>query len=472
VSSITRKLTLTVVVLELISALCLIAAFTVHEHHLQLKTFDASLLATAESLMGAVQDTEDESDSVMLDIRSVQVARDSVFRVEDERGRLLGSAGDPPQIDAPASSARTFRNYEVGGREYRFLVFRGLRIVDPAQPNGGIRHVVTIVYGAPVAHVWNEVLESVRFFAIATMILLGVTALLMAWLVRQGLLPVRELAREADLISSRDWHFVAPLSSTNTLELRPLADALERALNRVKRSFEQQKRFTNDAAHELKTDVAIVKSSLQLLSMRQRTAEEYGRGLTISLKDFSRLETTVHRMLTLARLESGSAKQDDLEVEMPSCSLTEEVQNAVNQSKSLAELKAITLNLNLTTDSIVPLDSRDAFLLCSNIVLNALQHSPEESSVRIETMVENAIARFTVVDQGEGVLDEDRHRLFEPFYRGDASRSRKSGGTGLGLAICKAICDRAGGSIEIANAATGGAEVIVKLPAVKPIENG
>jgi signal transduction histidine kinase len=464
--SITRRLILTVVVLELISAIGLIAAFTVHERHLQLKAFDASLVATAESLMGAVQDAEDENDSVMLDIRGVQVVKDAAFRVEDERGRLLGTAGTTPQLDVPASSQRTFRNADIGGREYRFLVLHGLRIVDPAQPNGGILHPITIVYGAPVAHVWHEVLDAVRFFAIATAMLLGITALFMAWLVRKGLAPLHELAREADRISSSDWHFDAPLSSKNTRELLPLAAALEAALERVQRSFEQQRRFTNDAAHELKTEVAIVKSSLQLLSMRERTVAEYGRGLALSLADFSRLETTVHRMLTLARLESSPARNDSSENKIPACSLQEEVKNAVNQSKSYAELKAIEVNLDLKADAIVPLDSRDALLLCSNLLLNALQHSPEESYIRIEMTAQDGTTSLTILDEGEGVPDNDRHRLFEPFYRSDPSRSRESGGTGLGLAICKAICERAGGSIEIANRSKGGAQVVVKLPAV------
>ncbi len=113
----------------------------------------------------------------------------------------------------------------------------------------------------------------------------------------------------------------------------------------------------------------------------------------------------------------------------------------------------------------LPIDSRDALLLCSNILLNALQHSPNGSTVRIAVTADEESARLTVRDQGEGISDEDRDHVFEPFYRGDPSRSRKSGGTGLGLSICKAICERAGGSIEIANHPAGGALVTVTLPA-------
>ena len=461
--SITRRLVITVLVLELISAIALIGAITVHEWSVQLKVFDASLVATAESLMGAVQDTEDEGDNVMLDLRGVRVAKDAEFRVEDERGRVLGAAGDPPRLANAVFGAPAFRNAPINGRDYRFLVLSGLRIVDPGQPDGGVRHRITIVYGIPLRHVWQEVFEAIRFFAIATALLLGVTAVVMAWLVRKGLSPVHELAREAESISSSEWRFRAPPSAKETAELRPLAAALESALARLQRSFEQQRRFTNDAAHELKTDVAIVKSSLQLLSMRKRTVEEYGRGLALSLEDFTRLESTVEKMLTLARLEQPLENTVSSRVAQ-FCSLRDTVEDALHQSGPFARLKCIDVTVDFNVDARVPIDSRDALLLCSNILLNALQHSPNGSTVQIKAITAEEAVQLTVQDQGEGVSDADRPHVFEPFYRGDPSRSRKNGGTGLGLSICKAICGRAGGSIEVTNHPAGGALVTVTLP--------
>jgi two-component system OmpR family sensor kinase len=462
--SITRRLVVTVLILELLSAIALIGAITIHEWRVQLKVFDASLVGTAESLMGAVQDSEDEADNVMLDMRGVRVAKDAAFRVEDERGKVLGSALDPPRLETEASGAPIFRNIEVGGRGYRFLVLKGLRIVDPGQPNGGVPHSITIVYGTPSRHLWHEVFEAVRFFAIATAFLMGITAFVMAWLVRKGLAPVHELAREAERISSRDWQFHAPISSKETVELQPLAAALEAALARLQRSFEQQRRFTNDAAHELKTDVAIVKSSLQLLSMRKRTLEEYGQGLALSLEDCTRLESTVEKMLTLARLEQPLESYSSPRT-LQFCSLRDTIEESVHQSKPVAELRSIEVRVDFTGDVKVPIDSRDALLLCSNILVNALQHSPEGSTVVVAVHAEEGAVQFTVRDQGEGISEEDRASVFEPFYRGDPSRSRKSGGTGLGLSICKAICERVGGSIEIANHPAGGAVVTVRLPA-------
>jgi len=462
--SITRRLVVTVLILELLSAIALIGAITIHEWRVQLKIFDASLVATAESLMGAVQDTEDEADNVMLDMRGVRVAKDAAYRVQDERGKVLGSAFDPPGLETEASAAPVFRNVEVNGQGYRFLVLKGLRIVDPGQPNGGVQHSITIVYGTPSRHLWHEVFEAIRFFTIATAFLMGITAFVMAWLVRKGLSPVHELAREAERISSSDWQFHAPMSAKETVELQPLAAALEAALARLQRSFEQQRRFTNDAAHELKTAVAIVKSSLQLLSMRKRTLEEYGQGLALSLEDFNRLESTVQKMLTLARLEQPPESYSSSSTPQ-FCSLRDAIEEAVHQSKPFAELRSIEVRVEVTGDVKVPLDSRDGLLLCSNILLNALQHSPEGSTVTIAVHADEGAVQYTVRDHGEGISEEDRASMFEPFYRGDPSRSRKSGGTGLGLSICKAICERVGGSIEIANHPAGGAIVTVRLPA-------
>jgi signal transduction histidine kinase len=112
----------------------------------------------------------------------------------------------------------------------------------------------------------------------------------------------------------------------------------------------------------------------------------------------------------------------------------------------------------------VLLDREDALMLFSNVLLNALQHSFTNGLVKISMMADRETVILRIRDHGEGISEEDRPFLFDAFYRGDASRSRKSGGTGLGLSICKAICDRAGGSIGIANHPDGGAEMEIRFP--------
>lgn len=461
--SITHRLVGTLLMLEFVSALALVLAASFHEYHVQTQSFDASLVADAESMMGAVQDAEDKDDNVLLDLRTVHVARNALYRVEDERGRVLGTTGDVGRAFAAFATLTGFHNREISGHRYRFYTLHALRIVDPADPDGGTIHHITILYGVPSEHVWSEVLEEIRFYTIASTLLSGVIAILIIRVIRRRLAPVHQLAAEAERIDSANWHFHAPESAMETVELRPLAKVLEAALERVQRSFEQQKRFTNDAAHELKTDLTIVKSSLQLLSMRRRTVEEYDAGLALSLRDFTRLEDTVQKLLTLARLEQSAGTNLNGESQ-PSCSLLEAVEEAAYQIRPLAQLKSIQLTVESATPAFVPLHRRDAILLCSNLLMNAVQHTPGSGRVLLGIAHHADKIILTIRDWGEGILEEDRPYLFHPFYRSDMSRSRESGGTGLGLAICKAICDNSGGMIEIANHPEGGVLVTTVLP--------
>ena len=451
-ASITRRLIISVLVLELLAGVALVAAVAANEQHVQYKAFDANLRATANAILGTVQ--EGMNNDVRLDLSGQTFSRDSIFRVTDEHGRMLGSTGKLPSLPFRPDK---FQDANVGGRSYRFFTLAGEKIIDPEQA-GGIHHQIAIVYGLPDGNVRHEVIEAIRFFAICTTLLLGITAMLLVWLIRRLLSPIHALASAAGEITSTDWHFNPPSSASRFVELRPLTSAIEKTITRLQRSFDQQQRFTSDAAHELKTDLAIVKSSLQLLSMKTRTVIEYERGLALGLDDLTRLERTVEKMLTLARLEQAKHPGGE------TCRIDEVLRVAVRQTNPLADLRSTSIAIFPLPSATVPLDSGDAMLLCSNVVLNALQHSPEHGRVEVNSTVQEQQVHLFIRDYGEGINEADGQLLFEPFYRGDPSRSRKNGGTGLGLSICKAICDRVGGSISIANHAEGGAIVTITLP--------
>ena len=449
-ASITRRLTASVLLLELLAGLALVAAVAAHERNVQYKAFDANLRGTANALLGAVQ--EGVNNSVRLDAGDQAFPGGAAFRVTDEDGRLLGSRGDVPSLPAQAGG---FLHSTIRGRSYRLFALTGEKVIDPTE-GGGIHHRITVLYGLPDGNVWHEVVEAVRFFAICTAVLLGITAWLLVLLIRRFLEPIRALAVAAGAIDTTHWHFEPPAIARHFVEVRPLTSAIEKTIARLQHSFEQQKRFTSDAAHELKTDLAIVKSSLQLLTMKPRRITEYERGLATGLQDLSRLERTLQRMLTLARLEQAQAPGSQR------CRMDEVVQTAVQQSLPLADLRSIRMLVSSIAPVTLPLSADDAVLLCSNILLNAIEHTSEHGTIEIHSTAEEGRVHLFVRDHGQGIQTAGA-LLFEPFYRGDPSRSRKSGGTGLGLSICKAICDRAGGSITIANHPGGGAIVNVTL---------
>jgi signal transduction histidine kinase len=465
--SLTGRVLGTVLLLELVAATLLIAASVVHEWRSRLVAFDVMLAGRADTMLGAVADAEDAADNVVLNLNGLTIPKGDLYWVRDDRSGLLGHS----QIDIPAgilsqanASERTLA-VRIDGRHYRIIRLRGIRVVDPGDPGGGVRHTVTVFYASRTSHIWHDVIKAVRFYAIATVLLFSITTLVMVWLLRRDLAPLRQLAAEAGKVSAKNWAFRAPLAAKETKELLPLAQAIEAALARLQRSFEQQRRLTNDAAHELKTDVAIAKSSLQLLAMRTRTIREYESGLEVCLDDCNRLERTVQQMLTLARVEHA---ESNLEARQQAgrCSLLECIQASIQKMGSLAELRRVELVLMADGDPLVGVDRDDCSILFSNLLMNALQHSPAGSTVSVGLEASTTRAIVTIQDRGEGIAPSDLEHVFEPFYRGDSSRSRESGGTGLGLAICNAICERAKGSIRIECPNDRGTKVTIDLPVV------
>lgn len=461
--SLTRRLLGTVLLLELISAAMLIAAGAVYEWRAHLTAFDVMLRGRADTLLGAVSDAEDPGDNVMLDMTGLSIPSRDIYRVEDEKGRILGasSIAIPEDVLARARASNKPAKARVRNHAYRLVRITGVRIVDPGDANGGVRHEITVFYGSRTGHIRHAVFEAVRFYATATLLLLLITSVAIIWLLRRDLAPLRHLAREAENISAQNWLFSAPAAAWETAELAPLARAIEAALARLQRSFDQQRRFTSDAAHELKTDVAIAKSSLQLLGMRSRSVEEYRRGLELCLDDCTRLERTVQQMLTLARVEHGEVSSA---MEAATCSMRECLAMSVRHTATFAELRRVKVEVHAVGDSQVSMDQRDGALLCSNLILNAIEHSPAGAVVTALLKQEEDRVVLSIADEGEGIAATDLPHICEPFYRGDPSRNRKSGGTGLGLAICKAICERAGGAMEVRNRTVRGAEAIVILP--------
>ncbi len=468
--SIAFRLIAAVLAVELVSSLAVIFLSLGYERHTHFRAFDVMLRGRADSVLGAVQDAEDTGDNVMLDMADLHVPREDVYEVWDGRGHLLGRSTNwlgSAAITAPQQNGHS--RFTLGQRTYRLLRMQGSRIVDPGENGGGHLRFVTILYGAPTDQVWGAIRGAVEFYAGGSLLLLLVTGPMIAWLLHRGLEPLRQLAALAAQVSVSSWEFAPPASARATRELAPLTMAIESVLQRLQRSFEQQSTFVSDAAHELKTAVAVAKSSLQLLTLRQRTAAEYQAGLARCVADSERIEDLVAKMLTLARLENEpgpNGSETDRFAANSACGIIECVRNAVEQLGSVATFRGVRITVSdmAGEDLPVPLAADDCSLLISNLLLNALQHSFAQSMVNLRLISWGKAVELVIEDQGEGISPEALPHVFERFYRGDASRTRSTGGAGLGLAICKAMVEKAGGTIAIASQKGEGTTVNVRLP--------
>jgi signal transduction histidine kinase len=236
-------------------------------------------------------------------------------------------------------------------------------------------------------------------------------------------------------------------------------------LARLEHSFKQQREFVGNAAHELKTPVAVLKSTLQSLLQRPRNPDEYRAGVRDSLQDLDRLEDLLLRMLRLARAEQWAQSAQAREFDVIDINST--CEEAVERIRPLAQSR--NTSIQLTTNGPVPLraDPEDLQLVWTNLLENAVRYSPEGSSVDVSVARVAGHARIIFADQGIGISQSDLPRVFDRFYRGDRSRTRATGGFGLGLAIVKALVEVYGGTIAAESIPGSGTRMTVNLPVLE-----
>jgi signal transduction histidine kinase len=211
--------------------------------------------------------------------------------------------------------------------------------------------------------------------------------------------------------------------------------------------------------------VAILKSSLQLLSCQPRSTEEYKKGLEHALEDCDRLEALVCGTLSLARARQWAeeGKSDGVQ----HVNLANSCEQSVAELRALAQSRRVELRCLAGDEFVVKADPVDLQTVWVNLLQNAIQHSPPESTVSVRVGISGQdTASVVIEDSGTGIPAEHLPHVFERFRRGDPSRSRTTGGFGLGLSICKAIIEAYEGNIAVESADGTGTRVLVSLPAL------
>jgi signal transduction histidine kinase len=460
--SLRRQVIIGILSIELLCAAIFAGVSLFHEWRLHMRTLDIMIQGRSDSLLGSIQDAEDPDDNVIIDPAELVIPREDVYAVYAGDGRLIGStAGAPAELTARRGEGITSR--EVHGHSYRTLERKGMRVIDRPETGGaGIQRPVTIIYSVSTRHVWHEVREAASFYVGASALLLLITSFVIIVMLRRFLSPIQDLSVEASSISLSSLSFRAPPSALRMTELRPLAETLSAVIDRLKHSVDQQNRFLGDAAHELKTAVSIVHSSIQLLLMRSRNAAEYAFGLEGVLSDNLRVNELVNRMLEAARFAEG--KTEKAADPNRAADLVEVSKQVLRRVQPILQAQKLRVEMQGNLQATVRSSADEIDVLISNLLINATQHSREGSLIALEVESMDGFAQLTVQDHGYGISPEALPHVFERFYREDVSRSRETGGAGLGLSICKAIVEAASGTIEIESTVGSGTTVRVKLP--------
>jgi signal transduction histidine kinase len=467
-NSIKGWLIATVVLSQCLLAVGLLATGVYYTHRRLLSTLDAGMHARAQSIAALVRYTEDASGNVYFDNTLLPASFDpshpDLFAVWTERsGLLTRSANWPAGLDIPPAGSSNHWDFAWAGIPYRALRVSQVPVLDREEGAAFRPQTLTIMYAAPMIRLREQVREAGGFIALASVLLLAVTVPLALWGIRRGVLPLQHLATQASAVSAQHWEFRAPPDAHQVEELRPLTESMTTMLGRLQRSFEQQREFVGNAAHELKTPVAVLKSTLQSLLHRPRNSEEYRAGVEHALEDLDRLEQLLQWMLRLAQAEQWAhgALRRDLQL----VDLAATCEEAIERMRNLAQARHTSIHLSSNRPVLLRADPEDLQLVWTNLLENAVRYSPEGGAVEVTVGQNNGgPARVVFEDHGEGISPEDLPHIFDRFYRGDPSRTRATGGFGLGLAIAKALVEAYGGSIH-ADAAPGqGTRMTVELP--------
>lgn len=318
-------------------------------------------------------------------------------------------------------------------------------------------HDLHVRMAAPIGHV-SETLNQL------TNVILGLTPFMLIaagacgwWLSRRALRPVDEMISAAGAISIHDLSTRLPLPGTAD-ELHRLGEAWNRMLDRLSASVQQISRFTADAAHELRTPVAIIRSGAELALHRDRPAAEYRAALGAIEKESRSLSKLLEDLMWLARHDAGKSS-----VFHEAVDLDELVVEATAAMTSIAANRNVRLHVEAT--GIRPMVWGDPMALRRLVIIlldNAIKYSPAEGLVETGTYLSGESVRLYVRDQGAGVPLEHLPYIFERFYRTDTSRITP--GSGLGLAIAKAIVEEHGGTISARCSGEDGTRFMVELP--------
>jgi len=322
---------------------------------------------------------------------------------------------------------------------------------------------ITMVVGIPLAEIDATLHHALWISVLVSLAVLAGLGFAAWWLVRRELRPLEDMARTAADITGGDLAQRVEPAESDT-EVGRLGLALNAMLKRIEEAFAQQeasekrmRRFLADASHELRTPLTSIRGYAELF---HRGAASHPDDLAIAMRriedEARRMGVLVEDLLLLARLDDHRPLlREPLDLGMI-------VADAVHDARVTDPDRTVALEAPATL-SFVGDDNRLRQVV-ANLVGNAVRHTPPESPIEVSLHVEGDSAVFAVADHGPGISPEDRERVFQPFFRLDEGRSRRTGGAGLGLAIVRAVVEAHGGSVTADETPGGGATFAVRLP--------
>lgn len=280
------------------------------------------------------------------------------------------------------------------------------------------------------------------------------------WLAGLSLRPVDAMTREAQAIHAGDLAARLTLPGTGD-ELQRLAEAWNALLGRIEKSVLTVTRFTADAAHELRTPLAVIRTTSELTLRQDRSADAYRKAISSILSETESMTDLIEQLLLLAREDSGQ-----WQFEFDAIRLGDTLRSLQETIVPLAAARRIRVSWELPTEEpLVWADETAVRRVVLILVDNALKYASKNGTVCVRLASQASGALLEVEDDGPGIATEHLPHIFERFYRADPARTAGEG-AGLGLAIAKTIVDAHHGTIEVKSNPRAGTLVRVAIPSI------
>ena len=247
--------------------------------------------------------------------------------------------------------------------------------------------------------------------------------------------PIERVIATAERMTQENLHQRIALPFHHD-ELYRLSATINDLLDRLQEAFQREKQFTADAAHELKTPLATVKGTLEVLIRKPREREHYETRVQFCLVELNRMAKLIDQLLMLARYESSSMRPN-----IETVALLPHIEEVIHRMKGYAIEKNISIKMDQTEPLNVAADPAILEMIFVNILSNAIKYSPNGSVITIALERKGNTIGCSIADQGIGIPKEKITAVFERFYRVDTSRNSGTGGSGLGLSIVKKLAD-------------------------------
>lgn len=455
-------LLVSIVLVAVITTICIVAYVEFEESHL--RSVDRTLLAMANGIMANLGDHESRQE-IEEEIRAVtgRSEQDSstLYRVWMDGSPADMYVSDAPQTEygqwlrelpKPPATTRNYAFVNIGRRENEYRAVWMRHETDQG--------VVNILVAGASHFTFHELREFLKLLLIlgGSLILASIAAVM--WTVRCGLLPIDATADRLHHISDPNAGKALFDDLKVPKELCPFIEALRDMLGRLNKVLCQQRRFSSDAAHELRTPLAGAKSTLQAAQMRPRQVDEYRQAIDDALKDIARMGRLIDQLLVLARLDEAEEGSTVTEVRLDE--LLGELAETYHEKASHTGGKVV---LSKASTAAIRGSLDDLTRMFGNVIDNAVKYGPPGGTINITLKHErDGHATVCVHDEGGKIPPTALPRLCDRFYRIDESRSNSTGGAGLGLAIAREIVQRYRGSLSITSDVSAGTTACIRLP--------